>query len=376
MRKSYQKGSIKEHNGRWTLRYHETLNGRKHYRREVIEATGPKSARKAADERMRVVNALANRRSGDLNPTVREYVNGLWKQHTISRDQALKPATLASRDSIIKAHVIPGLGNVLLKELTPADLTGFFAARTHLKQSTLRQIYVHLRHLLDIAIEFNLIEKSPLVKRLHYPTVPRTQKPKLTAQQIRAVIAAVPSQYKPLITLLAVTSIRAGEALSLFWEDLSGNVLWVRHSLYRREVGTPKTASSIRQIHLPAVLVDVLEQHRQTASFTLPTDLIFARPDGTAHRVSELLRYMLHPAMKAAGIESGKSTHGFHIFRRSAARMVYQETGDVKMAQALLGHSNIHTTADCYIQDAQEVTDAGTEAVARHLFELDTDVIQ
>jgi integrase len=43
----------------------------------------------------------------------------------------------------------------------------------------------------------------------------------------------------------------------------------------------------------------------------------------------------------------------FHSFRKAGAWYIYQKTGDIKLVQALLGHSNVATT-DIYLQDAKE----------------------
>ena len=41
-------------------------------------------------------------------------------------------------------------------------------------------------------------------------------------------------------------------------------------------------------------------------------------------------------------------------FRHSAASMVNAETGNLKLAQKLLGHSNLNTTADVYTHTSAE----------------------
>ena len=52
--------------------------------------------------------------------------------------------------------------------------------------------------------------------------------------------------------------------------------------------------------------------------------------------------------MERAGIERKPRSHGFHLFRHSAANSVHSVTSDLKLAQELLGHATIATTADIY----------------------------
>ena len=45
---------------------------------------------------------------------------------------------------------------------------------------------------------------------------------------------------------------------------------------------------------------------------------------------------------------------GFHTFRHSAASILNERTGNLKLTQKLLGHSNISTTADGYTHISEE----------------------
>ncbi|HEY4931539.1 MAG TPA: tyrosine-type recombinase/integrase, partial [Terriglobales bacterium] len=49
-------------------------------------------------------------------------------------------------------------------------------------------------------------------------------------------------------------------------------------------------------------------------------------------------------------------TAGFHTFRHSAASLINARTGNLKLAQKLLGHSNLSTTADVYSTHRQKPT--------------------
>jgi integrase len=46
--------------------------------------------------------------------------------------------------------------------------------------------------------------------------------------------------------------------------------------------------------------------------------------------------------------DGSKAAAGCHTFRHSAATIVNQKTGKLKLVQKLLGHSNLSTTADVY----------------------------
>lgn len=74
------------------------------------------------------------------------------------------------------------------------------------------------------------------------------------------------------------------------------------------------------------------------------------------------------PALERAGIERGKSTHGFHLFRHSAASIVHAETRDLTLAQELLGHTRLSTTADIYTHTSGAAEEA-IETLAREIWQ-------
>jgi len=57
---------------------------------------------------------------------------------------------------------------------------------------------------------------------------------------------------------------------------------------------------------------------------------------------------ILYPALDRLRIVRSPRSSGFHRFRHSAATIVNQQTGNLKLVQRLLGHSNLGTTADVY----------------------------
>ncbi len=96
-------------------------------------------------------------------------------------------------------------------------------------------------------------------------------------------------------------------------------------------------------------MTPTLTDHRRRADCRTSDDLIFCRPDGTPCDPNYLRKFVLYPALKAAGIPRGKGTHGFHLFRHTVASIIHERTGSLKNAQAFLGHSQLSTTANIYV---------------------------
>lgn len=57
---------------------------------------------------------------------------------------------------------------------------------------------------------------------------------------------------------------------------------------------------------------------------------------------------MLYPVLDRLQIARPTRSSGFHRFRHSAGSFVNAQTGTLKLAQKLLGHSRFETTANIY----------------------------
>src|SRR5262249_18759341 len=170
----------------------------------------------------------------------------------------------------------------------------------------------------------------------------------------------------------AITGLRRGELIGLQWRDCDEEKqsLAIVRTYTRGAIEEPKTEARIRTLRIPSALVQLLTQHRSAAQFKEPSDFIFARSDALPYDADHLRRVVLYPAMERAGIERSPRSHGFHLFRHSAASIVHALTSDLKLAQELLGHATIATTADIYthlLDDAK--AGATTELLASELIQ-------
>jgi integrase len=143
---------------------------------------------------------------------------------------------------------------------------------------------------------------------------------------------------------------RFGEALALRWLDFNSPAceLAISHTLYRLKLKEPKTPSSSRVLKLPSMAARALVEHREQSSFPGDEDYIFCRGDGRPLSASALRRH-LYKAMDRAGIERVKGQFGFDIFRHTAGSLIYAKSGDLKLVQEQLGHSDISTTSDIFV---------------------------
>jgi hypothetical protein len=76
----------------------------------------------------------------------------------------------------------------------------------------------------------------------------------------------------------------------------------------------------------------------------------------------------LYPILDRLGIPRKKGASGFHTFRHSAASIVNDQTGNLKLAQKFLGHSTIKMTADIYTHTSAEAEREAALALERAIY--------
>jgi integrase len=128
--------------------------------------------------------------------------------------------------------------------------------------------------------------------------------------------------------------------------------LRIEQSLWRGKLVDPKTEDSLRVIQIGDVLTRVLSEHQRQSSHNKPDDFIFFKPDGSHLDPDVMRKDVQYPILDRLGIPREKRS-GFQAFRHSAG-IVDQETGNMKWAQALLGHSDFAMTADTYVHPSTE----------------------
>src|SRR5436853_107031 len=224
-RSSYQRGCLQWHQGQWTLLYRVREAGKMVQKREVeafkqfTDRNDKKAAKRAAEPFMEQINARNNNPKfavSDSAITFAQFIKTRWASYVSKRK--MEPSTVASYNSIIKAHLLPVFGDVPLSQITPGGLTDFFDSLSgKAKPKTVSNVYALLNTMFDVAMDYEIIENKPLRKKLHKPEVEKEEKPVLQPEVLRQILAKLSPTHRLFIALLSVLTIRAGEGLSLRW---------------------------------------------------------------------------------------------------------------------------------------------------------------
>jgi len=144
-------------------------------------------------------------------------------------------------------------------------------------------------------------------------------------------------------------------------------------------LAAPKTAKGSREIHLPAIALAGLREHRkqQLAKGHWRTDgYVFTDTRGGPLRKSNFIRHEWQPLLERAGLfreeqaidpetqqpKTRKIFPTFHVLRHTAATLLLLQGIHPRIVQELLGHASIAVTMDTY---SHVLPSMGAEATSR-----------
>jgi integrase len=250
-------------------------------------------------------------------------------------------------------------GAIPLCRLRPFDIEALILSldAKDLSDATVQRIFNVLRVALSGAVRDGLIAKNP-ASAVKQPSVTRREARHLSSEEVaRLLEAAKCSRYHCLLTVIAATGLRRGEAAALRWKDLDlkNGRLTVRGTLSR--VGSqlivtePKTAKSRRSLPLSPSVVSMLKAHKRhqaeerlaAGTFWTDSEFVFVTETGTMLEPGNILR-----AVRSAADAAGLSGVGVHTLRHSAATTWLESGVHLKAVSELLGHASIAITADIY----------------------------
>jgi integrase len=262
------------------------------------------------------------------------------------------------------------VGEIPLAKVTPLHIERFLGERSkNASTKTMLNELGLLQSIFSLAVENDLIERSP-VRSKHKPKVVRTEKPIWSPDEVRQILAALPEQHRSLFTCGACTGVRVGELLALTWGNVSfeEHTIKIQNSLWNGQMVRPKTEASVRVLHMGPALLGVLRRHWAQAVHRASTDLVFCKADGCSWNPDVLRKDVLYPVLDRLRLPRPARASGFHRFRHSAGSFVNSQTGNMKLAQRMLGHSRFETTANVYTHALQEQEREAAIAVEQVIF--------
>lgn len=193
------------------------------------------------------------------------------------------------------------------------------------------------------------------------------------------------------------TGMRTGEVCALTWDDIDfeNEIISVSHNVYDKPkdkkgrwfIGTTKTSSGKRQIHISKTLLNALKNYKKKQEYLMkvyglnynyyhledeineygkiteqrivkndnnnPNEkifrLIFTKEDGT-YNGTDITRYPFKVIHEELGIQKCR----FYDLRGSYATKILKKGAEIRDVADILGHRNIETTENYYISSTED----------------------
>ena len=181
----------------------------------------------------------------------------------------------------------------------------------------------------------------------------------LTTEEQEALLAALRPDLKPMVLFCLATGVRKDDAVTLTWRQVDMTARVVRLSVKsRRPGGQPHIIPITNEV---AAILQNERGHNPVRVFTY----VCARSRGKRRKgerypfAKGALAKEWHAALASAGVEDFR----FHDLRHTAATRLLRASGNLRLVQKLLGHTDIATTARYAHADLDDLR-AALEAVA------------
>lgn len=308
-------------------------------------------------------------------PTVEQF-GEVWLRDVVKRTR--RDSTYDGYSQMLRLYINPALGAIRLHKLTAARVQTWVNALVDAGRSpsTVRNAYLRLRGMLDVAVRYRLINANPAAD-VELPAIGKDTARALTLVEARALLAAadgrldrretyttsngrvkrppkVTTRIATLYHVLLALGLRRGEALGLRWDDLDWEAGTVQ---VRRQVQViagklvisayTKTDAGQRVLTVAPQLLARLRAHQQNQEeerTLLGTGwkdhgLIFPGETGAPINPPNLHRHY-HILLACAGLGDVR----IHDLRHTCATLLGERTSD-RVIGAILGHTPGTVTA-------------------------------
>lgn len=264
-----------------------------------------------------------------------------------------RPGSAETYGSKLRTHLIPAFGGRRLNEITRWDIQnflteklrhGYSGAHVHAMKTTLSKA-------MQAAVEWRFLRENPARGCRVARQALTKQRVFLDAQQVQRLCNALAKPCRSIVLVAVLTGLRIGEILALRWGrvDLLNNTVAVEES-YSGRFGPPKTQTSRRMIPISAALRAVLMGQQKQGKNMEADDLVFATSKGTPLSPKNLRNRALEPTRKALGLPPVS----WHTFRYTHATWLSEAQVPARIAQSILGHSDVSMTLNVYTQVVPE----------------------
>ncbi|MCH8612319.1 tyrosine-type recombinase/integrase [Arsenicicoccus dermatophilus] len=282
--------------------------------------------------------ARAQRAKGTT--TLREYAPGVIERRHV-RGEPLKPTTRRLYTWHLDHVILPALGDLPLRSITPDAVTAWYGGLDPKTPTRRAHAYSLLRTVMGQAVADGLIPSNPCQITGAGQTSRAREISPVAPEDVARLAAAMPDRLQALVLICGWCGLRWGEVAELRRRDvdLAAGTIRVERAVTRVDgkdiVGTPKSRAGVRTVHVPPVMLPALAAHLEQHVQPQPDALLFPRPGTNDHMLHKTFMTSYYAARESIG----RPDLRLHDLRHSSAVLAAQAGATLAELMARLGHS-------------------------------------
>ncbi len=294
----------------------------------------------------------------------------------------LKASTQNGYTKLWKKHLKPRVGAIALRDFRTVNAANVFAdlRAKGLGRRSLQHAKSLLSGIFTVAKSrgwydgLNPVQGALIPKKANAPQETHATTPEEVLDMLDALNGK--PQARAAVALMYFGGLRPGEARGVRWEDFQAHYdhssdvfewrLTPRQSVWRTQVGTPKTEGSAKPVPVIDTLRVILSELREAEGNQQSGPILRGERCGRPLNLDNLARRDVKPTLKAAGIQ----WHGWYALRRGIGTQITAESRDPLAAKGMLRHESVATTEAHYIKDVPENTRNAMQGVEQRMRKL------
>lgn len=366
-RRRYQKPTPKRRGREWSILVREDVVKDGQRERQVRRVPlGPATLTRAEAERLRDdYLATTNQANVGIGGAVlfRDFAR-IYERDVLS---SWASPTQNRSKSVLKVHLNPAFGDMMLREMTLEVLQQHFARlQTTMSAEGVDKVKDVLSAVLRTAVTYGRLSTNPAEKiRLRKRKLAKP-KPFIRVDLFYSLLALIMEPYATMVYVAAFTGLRVSELAGLLWRNIHADSINVEQRYCRGDWDEPKSDASRATIAVDDHVIERIQklksievviragralQRYKAVKSDGPDDLVFQSvKTGAPIRDNIVLCRHIKPAARKLGV----GWVNWQVLRRSYATWMSQAQVNVKDAQGLMRHSRASTTQDVYQQVVPE----------------------
>jgi integrase len=289
-----------------------------------------------------------------------------WLTH-----RPLKPRTKAHYRKLLDRAILPALGGLTVRHITPESVRAWHAALDPTTPTQNAHCYALLKAILATAVEDDLLPANPCRIRGAGQARRASKTEPATLDELAIIVEKSPERFRLMVLLAAWCAMRFGELIELRRCDVNvrNGTVHIRRAVAwvagEPVVGKPKSDAGARDIAIPPHLLPAVRAHLRAMPMTGRDALLFPSAEDPVRQMRQsTLQRAYYPAREAAG----RPDLRFHDLRHTGAVLAAATGATLAELMSRLGHST--PGAAMRYQHAAKGRDAeiaaALSALARH----------